>query len=177
MKHRYLLLLPVLTALSCTKSVDRTQGGPPESIEGYAPVYAPSATAKTIEGVAPQSIVNAGKIYVKGTTLFQVESGKGIHVISIADITKPVKLGFIRITGCEELSIKDNYLYANNINDLVVVDIADLSNSQLKHRMANAFHLVSDLPPVSGWYECIDPDKGVVVGWTRKTLNYPECGY
>jgi hypothetical protein len=173
MKHRYLLLLPLLATLSsCIKPVDQ-----PAAIEGYAPIYEAGNNQKVISSGPAQPTVNAGKIYVKGTTLYQVESGKGIHVISIADIGKPTKLAFIKITGCEELSIKDNFLYANNLNDLVVVDISNVNTPMVQHRLEGAFHIISDIPPAAGWFECTDPAKGAVIGWTRKTLENPNCRY
>lgn len=175
MKYRYLLLLPVLAGLSaCTKQVDHFED-PPESIEGYAPVYDTSGNIKTIASKEPEATVNAGKIYVKGSILYQVEDGKGIHVINISDVTKPTKLKFLKVSGCEELAIQGNMLYTNNLNDLVVVDIADINAPVEKYRIQNAFHIAETIPPVAGWHECADPTKGTVIGWVRKTLHYPQC--
>lgn len=179
MKYLYLLLLLPLLATSACTSV-RTGPDPdyysPDSVMGYAPIYDSAGTGKTISATGPRSIVDAGKIYVKGTTLYQVENGSGIHVISIADVAHPQKQKFIQILGCAELAIKDNYLYANNINDLVVVDIADINNPKLKGRVENAFHITS-APRGGGWYQCVDGSKGALIGWKMKTLYHPHCQF
>ena len=148
----------------------------PEEVEGYAPVYATADMAGTITAKEVQPIENGGKIYAKGNTLYQVEVGKGIHVINISDGNNPQKIKFIQVTGAQEISIMDNYLYTNNVNDLVVLNIADINNVQVVDRVTGMFHLVDpSLPPAAGWYECVDAKKGVVVGWELKTLYKPVC--
>lgn len=174
------MLFPLALLLLC--SCDPFYGGepyreqPPEHVQGYAPIYDSAGNARLIRSMAPRPIEKGGKIYVKDKILFQVESGKGIHVISVADAAKPEKLRFLQVPGCEELSVKGDLLYANNYNDLVVVNISDLSNPRVEDRVSNTFHLVDPLhPPAGGWYECPDGAKGTVIGWELKTLHYPKC--
>lgn len=148
----------------------------PASTQGYAPVYDSAGTTKLIKAEAPRSIVSGGKIYAKGDVLYQVENGKGIHIIDISNPKAPVKLKFISISGCQELSMMDQYLYVNNLNDLVVVDLSNINNPVVKDRISNTFHIFDpNYPPAAGWYECPDVKKGVVVGWELKTLKYPQC--
>ena len=153
--------------------VDETS---PEKIDGWVPVYDSTNSSKIIKSAAARPIVSGGRIYVKGAILYQVEAGKGIHVIDITDRKNPVKKGFIEVSGCQEMSIKGDMLYTNNLNDLVVIDISNQSTVVLADRVSNAFNIFdATRPPSSGWYECIDTRKGKVVGWEMKSLNYPQC--
>ena len=174
------LLLPLcmLVLLASCDPYPSSQYGenPPETAQGFAPIYDSLGTAKQIRADSARTTVQGGKIYVKGKMLFQVETGKGIHVISISDAASPRKLKFLQVLGCQEIAIKDNLLYTNNLNDLVVVDIMDINNPKLKDRMTNTFHLVDVSYPHSGtWFECPDASKGAVIGWQMKTLHYPQC--
>lgn len=170
-------LLLLLTACDPYRTNPRPQPEPsPKEVEGYAPVYATAEDAAKITATDVRPIEKGGKIYVKGNMLYQVEVGKGIHVINISDGANPQKVKFIHVTGAQEMSIMDNYLYTNHMNDLVVLNIADINNVQLVDRVSGMFHLVDpSLPPASGWFECIDASKGVVVGWELKTLYKPVC--
>lgn len=175
-----MLVLPFTFAIaSCDPMGNnnrRTVSPPPEETEGYAPVYAPKDEISKIAAVEPRAIEKGGKIYVRGHILYQVEAGKGIHVIDIQDGNNPKKIKFIQVTGAQEMAIMDNNLYTNNINDLVVLNIADINNVQVVDRVAGMFHLVDPtLPPATGYFECVDAKKGEVVGWELKTLYKPIC--
>ena len=172
-----LFSLLLLLLASCDPSGAGSQyGNPPETSQGYAPIYDSLGTAKVIRADTARNVVSGGKIYVKDDVLYQVEVGKGIHVTSIADAANPTKVKFLQILGCQELSIKDNLLYTNNLNDLVVIDISDINKPQVKDRLTNTFKLVEGAyPPNSGWFECPDASKGVIIGWQLKTLHYPQC--
>ncbi len=148
----------------------------PVEADGYAPIYDSNNTSEVIKSGAARAIVNGGKIYVKGDTLYQVEAGKGIHIINIANPATPQKIGFIEVVGCQEVSIMDNKLYTNN--DLVVLNIQDVNNVTVVDRISNTFHVVDfTRPPAHGWYECIKPSKGKVIGWELKHLDHPQCNY
>jgi hypothetical protein len=162
-------------AASCTP-FDPDENTPPKQTEGWAPVYAQSATV--IKSAVPRNIENGGKIYIKSGMLYQVESGKGVHILNITDPKNPQKVSFIEIPGCQEISIMGNIMYANNVNDLVSLDISDLNNIVEKDRKKDAFHILNKNHPASrGWFECIDPSKGEVIGWELKTLYSPKCLY
>ncbi|MCB0698309.1 MAG: hypothetical protein H6551_02290 [Chitinophagales bacterium] len=175
-KHAIWLVLPMMVILtSCDPKVNRVEPSPSE-VDGWAPVYAKDGTAEVINSVQPREIENGGKIYVKGNTLYQVEVGKGIHVIDITDRNNPTKVRFINVIGAQEMSIKNNNLYTNNVNDLVVVDITNINEVKLLDRVSGVFHLVDPtLPPSPGYFECVDAKQGVVVGWEQKLLHNPVC--
>lgn len=148
----------------------------PAQVDGWAPVYASGTDVTLIKSMEPRSIDKGGKIYIKGDTLYQVEAGKGIHVILIKQPQSPQKVAFINVTGAQELAIKNNMLYTNNLNDLVVIDISRTDSVKLVDRVSSVFHMVdANYPPGSGYYECVDSKKGIIVGWEQKTLSYPKC--
>ena len=176
------LILPLILVLaSCdpfghTRRISEPIEEIPDEVDGWAPVYATGSNTAIIKSTDPQPIVKGGKIYVKDKTVYQIEAGKGIHVIDITDGNNPQKLKFIQVTGAQEMAIKDDNLYTNNINDLVVLDITDYNNVQVVDRVSGVFHLVSGSePPGVGYYECVDYKKGEVVGWEQKTLYRPQC--
>ena len=177
MKQIYLLRWAVLPLLLLFTACDQNGAGPvPKEADGWAPVYSTNTEALTISSADPKTIEKGGKIYLKNDTLYQVEVGKGIHVLDISQPSNPRKLQFITVLGAQEMAIKDNYLYTNNMNDLVVVDIRKLSDVKLADRIANVFHMIDkNYPPGNGYYECVDPNKGEVIGWEQKVLNYPKC--
>ncbi len=179
-KSFLLAMLPMMLFFaSCIDFGNTPEPGPgpaPDEVDGWAPVYAEDGVANTIKSLEPREIDNGGKIYVKDNRLYQVEVGKGIHVIDITDGNNPTKLRFIQVTGAQEMSIMNNNLYTNNVNDLVVVDITDINNAQLVDRVSGVFHLVDPaLPPSVGYFECVDASKGTVVGWEQKKLYKPIC--
>lgn|SRR5690606_13431018 len=147
-------------------------------VSGYAPVYASDSNNLSIRTLGPQPIINAGKIYVKGSTLYQVENGQGIHVINISDPAHPEKMAFIEVNGAQEISIQDNFLYTNSFNDLLILSINNLQDVQVANRVANTFTLQeSNRPPEPGYFECPDPNKGTVIGWKKTILQSPRCKY
>lgn len=167
-----IVLTAILSLAACNP--DST----PKEVEGWAPVYESDLSDIEIKSEQPRAIVNGGKIYMMNSTLYQVEEGLGIHVINLSDPSQPKKVAFITIDGAHEISIKGQYLYSNNYNDLVVVDISDISAAHMVKRMKNTFRFTNNvLPPERGYFECIDPDKGTVIDWKKITLYSPKCKY
>lgn len=176
------LLLPVLlvSLTACdpfgTRRSSEPKPEPPKEVDGWAPVYNKDEANKQVRSMEPRNIDKGGKIYIKGDTLYQVESGRGIHVIVIKQPSNPQKVAFINVLGAQEMAIKNNMMYVNNLNDLVVLDISNVRDVKVADRITSVFHLVDgNVPPGTGYYECIDASKGEVVGWEQKTLSYPEC--
>lgn len=171
--HRFLWVPVFMLAVGACKT-ENTNPNVPEEVEGWAPVYA--ADAYTVKTTDPRSIEKGGKIYVKGNLLFQVETNKGIHVIDISHPENPQKLKFIAVSGAQEMAAKENYIYTNNLNDMVILDISNIAEVKVVNRVASAFHMLDqNLPPERGYFECIDAAKGIVTGWEKKTLKRPEC--
>ena len=166
-----LLLAFGTTLSSCWGGVCRDCGGTPIRKEAYVPIYGQDSVKYVIKSMPVKPIVNAGKIYVWGNLLFQVDQFAGIHVINYSDKQNPVRLGFIASKGCTEIAVKGNYLIANNMDDLVTIDISQPSDVKEVSRLKGAFptylyNQVYAQPDVKGvYYKCPDTQAGDVIGW------------
>lgn len=150
----------------------------PKEVQGWVPVYESELSDAEIKSMDPRTIANGGKIYVMNTRLYQVEDGAGIHIVDLTEPATPRKIAFITIEGAHEISIKGQYLYSNNYDDLVVIDISDINDVRLVKRMKNMFQFTnSSLPPERGYFECVDPAKGTVIDWKKTTIYSPKCKY
>jgi len=149
----------------------------PQNVLGYAPIYSSDANSNSISVTNAAPYENPGKIYKYGNYSFQMDNGKGIHIINSTDPNNPQKIKFIHVAGCTDISVKNNSLYTNNFTDLVTLSIADVNNITETSRTSNVFPMVEQtLPPVAGvYFECVDETKGTVIGWTQKNIENPKC--
>lgn len=145
--------------------------------DAWVPVYAAKNEAQQISQSASQAIVNGGKIATFANYVFQVDEGKGIHIIDYSNAAAPVKKSFIKIPQCHELTVKGSYIYTNNLSDLVVLDISNITAVRVTSRIANAFpDLAIQYPPEAGaYFVCADPARGEVIAWELKKVNNPKC--
>jgi hypothetical protein len=133
------------------------------------PIYKEySAFRSDITFENPREIVKHGSIYKKDDILFIVDNGTGIHFINNVNPSAPVNIGFLKIQGCTGMSIKDNYLYANHLIDLAVIDISDFNDPKVVGQAGDLFQAA--LPDHDTKYPLasIDKEKGVVIGWEIK---------
>ena len=172
---RILSLLFLVALASCTIPTDNDST--PNRIMGYAPVYGSTSSYQNIEVQAPRPTNYAGKIYAYGSYIFQAEQNEGVHIIADGQSKSAHKIAFLKVPFCSEIAIKANYLYVNNLNDLLVFDISNVATPQLVQRLPDAFpHVVQQHPNVSNtFFECPDPAKGIIVRWEQKTLENPKC--
>ncbi len=152
----------------------------PVEVIGYQPVYEDSAVLRTIAYQAGgQPVLNGGKIYVLGDTVYQVEYGKGVHIIDISDKEDPQKRGFITIPGCKEVAARGHTIYANNYSELVALQ---LSGGQLQVLQRQPDIFMNDepfsLPPERGYFVCpVDIPGKKITGWTKVKITDPKCFY
>lgn len=160
-------------ALSCTpETVTDIQ-----TTEAFVPVYMSAQVLDKVSSEPPRATKQAGKMYVFGHWLFQNEINEGIHIIDASNKTAPVKISFLAIPLNTEIAVKGNYLYANNMSDLLTFNIADPSKPVLVKRIPNVFPMSNQqYPPfVNVAFECADPAKGVVIRWERKQMVKANC--
>jgi len=148
-------------------------------VDGYRPVYVPKEEAKVIKVLPPRDVITQGKIYVKDNYIFVDDVNQGIHVIDNSDPRHPQKIAFIQIYGNHDIAVKGNTLYADNMDDLVAIDISDMQNPTLVKRVEGVYkmpnqHFPEDLP-FQTYFECPDPSKGLIVGWIPAELENPKC--
>ncbi len=123
--------------------------------------------ANSVDIVAPRPVEESGKIYAYGNYIFVNDKHKGVHVIDNSDPASPRKISFIKIAGNVDISVKDNYLYADSLTDLIVLDISDLDNIQIVNRL---FDVLADqvVWPAGAdifEYQEIDYENEVLLGW------------
>jgi len=175
MKIKLLTLLLILLGLSYQSCIESTVEIPDE-VTGLAPIYH-EGEWKTIEAKPPRPIESLFKIYYKDSLLFVGESQKGVHVIDNSDPFNPERIKFIEIIGNSDIAIKGNVLYANNLSDLISLDISNLDDIKLLSRVEDVFPTAGSALPdgYAGFFECPDPNMGAIIGWTETNLESPEC--
>ena len=148
-------------------------------VEGYRPVYIPKDQAKVIKTLPPQDVTTQGKIYVKDAYIFIGDVNLGIHIVDNSDPRNPQKIAFIQIYGNHDIAIKENILYADNIEDLVALNISDINNPALVKRIEDVYEEPNQFYPENlpfyTYFECADSDKGYVIGWIPDMIENPEC--
>ncbi len=77
---------------------------------------------------------NPGKFYFFNNHIFINELGQGIHIYDITQKESPVNIGFYNIPGNFDIAIKGNTLYADNVIDLISLDISNIREPRLLHR-------------------------------------------
>lgn len=131
------------------------------------PVYMSYQTLRsTAIAQQPKTPSEISRIYLYHDLVLLNSRNQGIHVYDNADPQNPQNLVFINIPGNTELSVIDNYLYADSFIDLVVYDISDVNNIHEVNRQTGIFpydpYQVIDDDSV--YFESIDETRGVVVG-------------
>ncbi len=160
------------SCLNLTNELNRV-----EQAEGLIPIYFAGDNIDQIQSLPVQPIEKLGKIYFKAPYIFMNESLKGIHVVDNSDPTNPQKVAFIEIPGNQDISIKGDRMYVDNFKDLVVLDITDIYNVSEVSRVTGLYEFGDgDYPEsYSGYFECVDENKGQVIGWATATINNPKC--
>lgn len=108
------------------------------------PIYGDLNDYRTSDIISPaRQIDNPGKIYVTDQLLLIGEKGEGVHVFDNSDPSTPRAVSFLKIPSAHEINVKDNYLYANSLYDLVKIDISDIQNISLSNRLELAFPAIN----------------------------------
>lgn len=145
-----------------------------QDVTGYVAVYGTTAAAEIVITQA-RSVENPGKIYLYGKYLLVNEVKKGIHVFDNTNPAEPVAIGFLQLLGNTDMAIKDGQLYADHMGNLVALTVNDFGTIQEKGRLPLKTWDLGIPPPAGFYFECVDPAKGLVVGWTKAELHNPQC--
>lgn len=121
--------------------------------------------------IAPTPIQVSGKIYAYKDFIFVNDKASGVHVIDNTNPSNPNKIAFIKIPGNVDISIKDDYLYADSLGDLIVLDISDINNINIVKRMESVLNGYVNWPFEADFIETegIDYEKDIIVGWETVT--------
>ena len=131
-----------------------------------------TAFRSSVEVIAPKTIEEPGKIYVYQDYIFVGDVHSGIHIIDNSDPKSPKAIKFIQIPGNEDISVKDNFLYADSATDLVIFDISDINNISIIEQLEDVFNVYNYDIPVEAEavdYGKFDFDDDIIVGWTLTT--------
>lgn len=170
---KYLIWILPFFLFSC--GGDETQND--FEVIGMKPIYLQGEAWDAISVQEAQPIKDLGKIFYKDNYLYVNEVNKGIHVIDNSDPANPNPVKFIKIWGNRDIAIKGNILYVDNLTDLVAIDISDLDNIVVTKRITNLYNDEQFAFPENhlGFFECVDPSSGTVIGWEETQLLNPEC--
>lgn len=119
----------------------------------------------------PQPLTVSGKIYAFGNRIFVNEPFKGVHLIDNRDPSAPRKTGFINIPGNVDIAVRDNYLFADSLSDLVVLDISNPDNIRPVARLKGVLQdhvpwpFEADIVEYDGW----NAQDEILVGWEMRT--------
>lgn len=165
-------LIPFLL-FSCFNDVDDPVTEP---VMGMAPVYE-QVDLMDIGNEAARPFDNLGKIVYQNPYIFINETFKGVHVIDNSVPTDPQTIAFWKIPGVIDFTVKEQFLYAENGKDLITLDKADINDLKLLSVVEdiNSNGNLSFPADYTGWFECADPNLGIVVGWEEKLLTDPKC--
>jgi hypothetical protein len=123
----------------------------------------------SVEVLGPQNIEEAGKIYAYNNYIFVNDEFRGIHVIDNTNPEFPQAIAYIKVPGNVDISIKNNYLYADSSVDLVVFDISNINGIEQVARLEDVFTVYDYQIPIDiqevNWGN-FNFDDQVIVGWT-----------
>lgn len=162
------IFLSAAVVTSCQKEKEN------KMVEGYKPIYATTEDLNEVEVRSNETLENPGRIYSYENYLLVNDKAKGIHIFDNSNVSAPVHLSFVAITGNMDFSVREGILYADNITDLVMVDIKNPAAPKYVNRISSVFP-VQQFPDEFGAFECADPAKGIVIGWEKTTLTDPKC--
>jgi hypothetical protein len=182
----YIAFILLVFGISCIERDDFKNV--PDSVLGYRPIYFDSSINinTLIYSTTPRPIKNSGKIYLYKQYLFVGEPSEGVHVFINSNPNTPAMLCFINIPYNYDIAIKDSILYADTYMGIVAINIAHLPDVKVLQHIRGFV----ETPPLPGdrtvftgrnfrsfktYFECIDPNKGIVVGWREDTLKKPKC--
>ena len=122
----------------------------------------------SVEILPSQTIDEAGKIYVYQDYIFVNDEFKGVHIIDNSNPASPQQISSIKIPGNVDISIKNNYLFADSSIDLLVFDISNINNIQMVERLEDVFSYYNYQIPVGtdvAEFGDYNPENDVIVGW------------
>lgn len=166
LKHLFLSLI-FISALSCDN--DNVEF---EFVNIATPeLMSKSAFRSLVKVEAPTQINKSGKIYAYKDYIFVSDVKKGIHVIDNSNPEAPKAIKFINIPANEDISVKDDFLFADSATDLVVFDISDINNISVVERLEDVFdfyHETLNVPDGTQLvnYDKYNSDSHIIVGWT-----------
>ncbi len=176
MKNKLPLLVPLLFLMSCIEGTDPFfWNRPSENAPIYVPVYGNADDLLKINKLASKPIERPAKIFTYNDFLIVNIKNEGFHVIDNSNPSLPKNLFFIEVPGNNDVAIKDGVIYADNYQDIVAFTVEANGEIQIVERMKNIIQTAPYPPFTNVYFECADPNKGVVVDWVLGNIEDPKC--
>ena len=124
-----------------------------------------------IEMSESQQIEKPGKLYGYDNYLFGIDHLKGIAVWQL-DHEQTTQIGYIRIQGVTDVSVRNDFLYANSYVDLVRVDLNSANFTSI--RLNDAFEYIYEeanfqLPSRTYfYYKSMSESRGIIIGYQER---------
>ncbi|UPQ80608.1 hypothetical protein M0M57_07150 [Flavobacterium azooxidireducens] len=117
-----------------------------------------------------------GKIYIAQNLLFYIAQESGIHIFDNSNPASPQNIAFINLGGVHDISVKGNYLFADNFMDLVVFDLSNISNITQVQTVENVFDFYPVFPDEAEFldYEIYPGVGEIMIGFTIETRSRPR---
>lgn len=134
----------------------------------------------------PEPIIESGKIYAYKNYVFVNDVYRGFHILDNTNPSSPQNIGFIKLEGNNDISIKDDRLYADSYGDLVIMDISDIQNITLAKRMENAIYqefwctvgFDVEWPTADAFdYSDFDASREALTGWEVKEVRMSTADF
>jgi hypothetical protein len=170
----FFTVFSALIFVSCVENVEAPYDIPRDA-EVYAPVQLPKESVSQISTSESFPIRNPGKIFLYQDYLMVNIPGEGFHVIDNSNPVSPNPLFFIDVPGSRDVAIKNGYIYADNYADIVVFTIDENREVQVVERLEGIMNNQLYPPYRNVYFECVDPNKGVVVGWELTDNREVNC--
>ncbi len=145
-------------------------------VDGFAPVYIVYDVTK-IKNEKPKPLISGTNFILYKTYILLIEKNEGIHIVDNSNPALPSFISFIALPSVQHLTASEDVLYVNYGKDLVIVDISNINNVKFLSSVKGFFSTDQEVipPDFSGYFECIDDNKGVVKTWEKKKLVNPRC--
>ena len=141
MKKFVILLAAPLLMISCMK----TKGEVTLTYNKALAIYGDLDSLRSLPLLIPtQPLENPKSYFVSSDYVLVGELNKGIHIFDNLDMQNPQRVSFIQIPYNKEFYVKDNFLYAESLYDLVKIDISNIYNPVLVSRAENVFWTVHE---------------------------------
>lgn len=153
---------------------------PPEEVTnvmGLAPVYYLPQVGDTLSQSA-RLLGPIADVVPSATYTYLVEESVGIHVIADFGELMPENVRFLSLPGVLSLVVQGDQIIASTTSNYITIDISVVEICRITN--IEELDISADgrgqYPQgFSGFFECVEPDSGLVAGWVSKLLAEPKC--
>ncbi len=171
-----LSLVVVLGFVSCDKT---DEGKYADYLVARPLTMLKSEFKNSVEVMAPIPVRESGKIYAYKDYIFINDKNTGVHVVDNSNPAAPTKIAFIKIPANVDISVKDDFLFADSLTDLIVLDISDINNIRQVKRLEDVLYGDVVWPMEVDFFENkeIDFNNEILIGWETVTERRPIADY